>query len=947
MGAPAHWTMSMHIPSNYYANGAVNNHCPSQSGKSTAIFKKRFDRIDWKKLAAADVEHIAGNLDYNTLQENIHNVAFCNIDSELDLRMVDPNFVKLYKLAQLTIEYLLFSQEYLNNKGKDLDAAFKREADVGIVNEISCSCNERMQQAHKVLKKEFDQLKEELAEVKKESHKRKKMILAQQQMLQNGQNSYNKCPYCSKAFVNASFLQSHLLRRHLDSVGQYNSLVNSHLQQQQTAPSPVVSTPLQQQPVQQLSQSTPVINVAPAQNTANEALERQLQEIRERLQSTETQLTEERNARNNLERKEQAEQSKRNSDLQHAMEQWKAEQLNKNQDEMDRVRDMFMKELKEMNEKLSASEQRFFDSQKQNKKQSNLGIITDDVEHEKEQLAKQREEVAELREHLKHQTTHVEELLGDKLSGKDREWEERMHKMQSEHEKQLDQLSEAYQSGLNQLELDRKRHELIRAKAERKKLKEEKEREKKQREKVSVAPEPSEPKTSVETSPLKSSPPLPQHSMTPDDDEATEDLETTLGGTSTYGTRTFPTFGTGTLSISETRNGRLADILKQNPDILRELKSDLNGQLDHALEQRGIKPGTQGIPTSVFNGKMQLLKGERQQRALKYKNYFDIRQHYLNQVDALAKDRLKAEAAAAASAKAKQIEEARNRPTSAPHGAHMNGQQDRLGQSAPLPSTAMPSPKLSKQPPRPAPRVTSPLGRGTNGTSVSMSMTSTGQSSYPANTTGTSSQWDSELDEEEEDEDETETALETPKPKVIPEEDDDIDEVSFLEDISDLEEMSGVGKPNPVVTVPRPSGEMVAELSRSIELQLQGRGKKPAGAINTVSLDEESSATDDHLRKGVRLQDDDSFPSLTSEESEEEPIGPKPILKKQPASRSSLQVADSGSYSTNTYNTSMWGGSSSKAGSTAIPPPGASIAKTSMNVSEGWDSDDDIEELAS
>lgn len=40
--------------------------------------------------------------------------------------------------------------------------------------------------------KELEKVKEELAEVKKESHKRKKMILAQQTILQSGPNSFNK-----------------------------------------------------------------------------------------------------------------------------------------------------------------------------------------------------------------------------------------------------------------------------------------------------------------------------------------------------------------------------------------------------------------------------------------------------------------------------------------------------------------------------------------------------------------------------------------------------------------------------------------------------------------------------------------------------------------------------------------------------------------------------------
>ena len=49
-----HWTMSTYIPSNYYmgggggGGGGINHH--QRNGADTAIFKKRFDRIDWKKL---------------------------------------------------------------------------------------------------------------------------------------------------------------------------------------------------------------------------------------------------------------------------------------------------------------------------------------------------------------------------------------------------------------------------------------------------------------------------------------------------------------------------------------------------------------------------------------------------------------------------------------------------------------------------------------------------------------------------------------------------------------------------------------------------------------------------------------------------------------------------------------------------------------------------------
>ena len=39
----------------------------------------------------------------------IHNIHFVLLQ---DVRMVDPNFMKIFKLAQLSIEYLLVSEKY-------------------------------------------------------------------------------------------------------------------------------------------------------------------------------------------------------------------------------------------------------------------------------------------------------------------------------------------------------------------------------------------------------------------------------------------------------------------------------------------------------------------------------------------------------------------------------------------------------------------------------------------------------------------------------------------------------------------------------------------------------------------------------------------------------------------------------------------------------------------
>ena len=82
---------------------------------------------------------------------------------------------------------------------------------------------------------------------------------------------HSQCPQCSKAFINASFLNAHVARRHPEYV---NQLVPS------------------------IGQMTP-----PTPQPANNALERQLLDIQQRLIHTEAQLVEERNARNTVTQK--------------------------------------------------------------------------------------------------------------------------------------------------------------------------------------------------------------------------------------------------------------------------------------------------------------------------------------------------------------------------------------------------------------------------------------------------------------------------------------------------------------------------------------------------------------------------------------------------------------------------------------------------------------------
>lgn len=148
------------------------------SGIPAFKFQLRRDPIDWRRFSAIDVERVARELDLATLQENINSITFCNLDAEkcpYCQQPVDPVLLKVLKMAQLTIEYLLHCQEYLS-----LNLALQEEQHQATLENL------------KGIKDSLNKQGEELKSVKEESRRRKKMIATQQLLLQAGTNNYHK-----------------------------------------------------------------------------------------------------------------------------------------------------------------------------------------------------------------------------------------------------------------------------------------------------------------------------------------------------------------------------------------------------------------------------------------------------------------------------------------------------------------------------------------------------------------------------------------------------------------------------------------------------------------------------------------------------------------------------------------------------------------------------------
>lgn len=75
MSAPSYMTQPM--MDGHYNVG------PSSGKNGGFAFRKRVERVDWRKIASVDIDHIARTLDFTTLQSNIMNITFCNLEAEM------------------------------------------------------------------------------------------------------------------------------------------------------------------------------------------------------------------------------------------------------------------------------------------------------------------------------------------------------------------------------------------------------------------------------------------------------------------------------------------------------------------------------------------------------------------------------------------------------------------------------------------------------------------------------------------------------------------------------------------------------------------------------------------------------------------------------------------------------------------------------------------------
>ncbi|KAF1548190.1 Zinc finger protein DZIP1, partial [Eudyptula albosignata] len=391
------------------------------------------------------------------------------------------------------------------------------------------------------------------------------------------------CQFCEKAFMNYSFLQSHMQRRHPEE---------SQIEQKRKA--------------------------------KTDKLQDEIDKLKEQLQLTKSQLEAEQQANMVRFSKECEQQKSKEEEILQSFHKWKEEEKEKLADEIEKVKEMFMKELKELSSRNSTLENQLLELQKSSMQQkSNLGTLTDSQEftEEKPQSPQDCHNVVKL------------------LEKQESKWTSRIQALHHDHEtekslllSQIEKLKSSVREDLNKNNTFYKRRieELGQRLQEQNDLIITQKKQIKELSTRSVASiKPYDVNTTVEHL-EKSKQSLPVmheqaplvHMLEPIEELSEEEKEIEKGDHKTGRS-----------------NHYLINALKTDPSLTKELRVVLEQALEEKLESLGIKAGVRGIPNDRLNKILRAIESARECKLKQEPDIQRIREHLERQVSFRAEEK--------------------------------------------------------------------------------------------------------------------------------------------------------------------------------------------------------------------------------------------------------------------------------------------------------------------
>jgi len=93
------------------------------------LYRERKGKVNWRNISNLDIDDLIGRGDVRALETYLSNITFANIEKEDLEKFGDATLLKLFRLSQYGLEYLLNSQNYLANQAYLLDNQYKLSED--------------------------------------------------------------------------------------------------------------------------------------------------------------------------------------------------------------------------------------------------------------------------------------------------------------------------------------------------------------------------------------------------------------------------------------------------------------------------------------------------------------------------------------------------------------------------------------------------------------------------------------------------------------------------------------------------------------------------------------------------------------------------------------------------------------------------------------------------
>ncbi|CAH4030807.1 unnamed protein product [Pieris brassicae] len=195
------------------ASFALHHNFPKLAEEAGFAFNTHRPRvhIEWNKIRLLDVDSLIREKKFILIEQHINDILDCVLESEFDVRILDDGVVKIFRLAQLAVEYQQFCRHYL-----DRSVYVLREEITALAKELDNykrNLRDKEDDIRRLRKRHFVRTplpvnNENIATMILNSLKNQSNIFS------THTDAHHKCVYCDKVFLNQVYLKSHLSRRH-------------------------------------------------------------------------------------------------------------------------------------------------------------------------------------------------------------------------------------------------------------------------------------------------------------------------------------------------------------------------------------------------------------------------------------------------------------------------------------------------------------------------------------------------------------------------------------------------------------------------------------------------------------------------------------------------------------------------------------------------------------